>query len=96
MCKVETYSEIDSVSPKSQNDKKPETNKIDCVKIVASYDEDVSEKSSLMDECIYRVPEEVQNNLRKLILQFPNGIWCTKLPTEYGYYISVVFLHKNS
>jgi hypothetical protein len=56
MCKVETYSEIDSVSPKSQNDKKPETNKIDCVKIVASYDEDVSEKSSLMDECVYRVP----------------------------------------
>jgi hypothetical protein len=30
-----------------------------------------------------KVPPHVQNKLRKLILQFPDGIWCTKLPAEF-------------
>ncbi|KYB29056.1 Tudor domain-containing protein 7-like Protein [Tribolium castaneum] len=30
-----------------------------------------------------RVPPGIQNNLRKLILRFPDGIWCTKLPEVY-------------
>ncbi|EEZ98350.2 tudor domain-containing protein 5 isoform X2 [Tribolium castaneum] len=29
------------------------------------------------------VPTKVENNLKQLILQFPNGLWCTKLPSEY-------------
>ncbi|XP_044258260.1 tudor domain-containing protein 5-like isoform X2 [Tribolium madens] len=29
------------------------------------------------------VPTKVENNLKKLILQFPNGLWCSKLPIEY-------------
>ncbi|XP_044259946.1 tudor domain-containing protein 5-like isoform X2 [Tribolium madens] len=30
-----------------------------------------------------KVPAGVQNHLRKLILQYPDGIWCTKLPEVY-------------
>ncbi|XP_063909348.1 tudor domain-containing protein 5 [Zophobas morio] len=36
------------------------------------------------DEYKSKIPKRIQNNLRKLIMRFPNGIWCTKLRQEYN------------
>lgn len=41
------------------------------------------EDSMFYDEVEDRVPQEVKNNLRNLISDHPEGIWCCDLPKLY-------------
>lgn len=42
-----------------------------------------AEDSTFYDEVEERVPDEVKNNLRNLIGDHPEGIWCCDLPKLY-------------